>query len=142
MFTSAFLADLDTVLARHNIARSMRGNTITLTDLGAAESEGKRMLRLYGAQHGLTEQDFGAIITHAGVRYKLVGLKPSRPKYPLDMEHQGDGRVFKFTTSFVPQIVAQRAAQVPVMQTPQQQIPPRTPAPTSSFQAPAGMPQF
>jgi hypothetical protein len=141
-----FIRELDALLARHNqtgnIVRQIKGNSMILTDLGAKSDTGRQMLRTYGHRFGLSEQDHGTIFTFRGTRYKLIGLKPSRPKYPLECEHMGDGRTFKFDTGVVPMIVAQRGRQ-PAAPAPQQ------PAPTipamqrpQTFQAPSGFPQF
>ncbi|MBU6428541.1 MAG: hypothetical protein KGR26_06010 [Cyanobacteria bacterium REEB65] len=100
MFTPAFISALDTICAQHGIARSQdtKGRLI-LVDTKGQDDEGKATFRLFGSRYGLDENDFGALIVYRGTRYKLVGLKTSRPKYPLEMEHQGDGRRFKFAAS-------------------------------------------
>jgi hypothetical protein len=140
MFNSTFITALDALLAQHGFARTMSRGNIIITDLQSKSDTGKEMLRMYGARFGLTEADHGTIFTFRGTRYKLIGLKPSRPRYPLECEHMGDGRVFKFDTGVVPSIVALRGAQpqapaVPPMQLPQGFIP-------STFTPPPGMPQF
>jgi hypothetical protein len=110
MFNAAFITALDALCAQHNVARTTRDGKITLIDSGGQEDAGKRSLRMCGHYYGLAEEDFGTVFLFRGTRYKLIGVKPNRPKYPLDCEHMGDGRVFKFHTNVVPQIVAQRAA--------------------------------
>lgn len=128
MFNTAFLTELDQLLAKHSVARTIQRGKIVLTDTGTVESEGRTMLRIYGHMYGLTEHDYGTVFSFKGTRYKLVGLKPNRPKYPLDCEHMGDGRVFKFHKEVVPQIVALRGA-APA-------TPPAPPAPRSSITLP------
>lgn len=111
MFNSTFIAGLDALCAQHGIARNMSGNKITLIDSDGAEDQGRQTLRLYGHYYGLSEQDYGTVFVSQGKRFKLVGVKTSRPKYPLQCESMGDGRVFKFGTNVVKQIVALRTAQ-------------------------------
>lgn len=53
----------------------------------------KRALDAYGLDHTKTG-------VHNGASFKLVGYRPSRPKYPWDAE-RSDGRLFKMPTSMV-----------------------------------------
>jgi len=71
-----------------------------------AESEFAR----YCSRYGLLPEDYGAEFTSGGYRFRLVGIKPSRPKYPLQCERVGDGKVYKWHASIVSQIVASRAS--------------------------------
>lgn len=129
MFNSAFITALDALCAQHNVARSIKDGKITLIDSGNQESQGRTILRLAGPYYGLTEDDYGATITSKGKTFKLVGINTNAPRYPLQMENQADGAVWRFPRSIVPQIVAQRqskptaATQAPapsqVTQTPQ-----------------------
>jgi len=45
---------------------------------------------------GLSEDDLGKEFTHRGNRYRVVGMKPRSPKYPIIAERIGDGARFKF----------------------------------------------
>src|SRR5207253_2459791 len=58
--------------------------------------------------YGLEPGDLGAIFTSNGRRFKLTGIVPSRPKYPLDGECLSTGKTFKFTRGIVSQIAATR----------------------------------
>ena len=109
-FNHQFLSALDTLLAQHGFTRTMKGSHITITDSAGRLDEGRQSLKFYGREFGLEEGDYGAMFTIGGKRFKLVGLKPSRPKYPLLGEHMGTGTIYKIPRSVVPQIQAARAA--------------------------------
>jgi hypothetical protein len=134
---ATFIRELDTLLARHNLVRTMSRGNIVISDLQAKGDEGKNMMRLYGSRYGVTEQDHGAIVTIQGKRYKVIGIAPSRPKNLFDIECLGTGKVYRCGTFIVPQLVAQRGRQ-PAPAPARPQFTPPAPA----FQVPAGLPQF
>lgn len=146
MFSPTFFASLDALCAQHGVARSLNGNKITLVDVNGVEDAGKQALRLAGHYYGLSEADYGAVFTSQGRRFKLIGVKPSRPKYPLQCESLGDGRVFKFGTHVVPMIVAQRATQpapaAVATAKPNMVLNPPPPEAMADLTALAGMPRF
>ena len=64
------------------------------------EIEGLRNLKDYGSMFGVSEKDYGKKFTNwDGQTFKLVGLMPSRPKYPVVAESTKTGKMFKFTES-------------------------------------------
>lgn len=50
---------------------------------------------------GMKREWLGRIFMHRGTRYRLLGAKTSRPKYPLVCERLSDGTSFKFPISAV-----------------------------------------
>jgi predicted methyltransferase len=56
----------------------------------------KKALEDYGSMYGLKASDYGKRFTFAGSTYKLVGLKPNSPKYPIIGEAVSNGKSYKF----------------------------------------------
>lgn len=69
----------------------------TLNGVSGAEEE----WNLFCGRYGLLPSDFGKTFYHQGVGYKVTGITPSRPKYPVDAQRIADGRPFKFWPSAV-----------------------------------------
>lgn len=65
--------------------------------LSAAESE----FRQYAALFGLKPEWFGATFYVDGTQYRLSGVNPGAPKYPLKAQRVHDSRDFKMTTGMV-----------------------------------------
>jgi hypothetical protein len=63
----------------------------------------KEMFALLAEQYGLEATDFGREFIASGERFRITGIDPRRPKYPISVERIPDRRGFKFT--------AQRASQ-------------------------------
>lgn len=84
--------------------------TASSNDASIVEDQKRRELEIYGRAYGLKGEDYGAEFTSQGHRYRLVGVKPSRPKFPISAERIRDGRCYKFTTSVVAKIEQGRAA--------------------------------
>ena len=59
------------------------------------------MWRYYATSYGFKLDDLGREFTSRGVRYKITGIEPSRPKYPISAERVHDKRAFKFGASTV-----------------------------------------
>jgi len=51
--------------------------------------------KLYAASFGLTPEQLGATFKYGRDTYKLVGLKPRRPKMPILATRLADGRTYK-----------------------------------------------
>lgn len=120
---ATFFSALDALCAQHGLTRSISRGNVVITDLAAKSDEGVQSLKFYGRSFGLEESDHGAQFEIGGKRFKLVGLKPSRPKYPLLGECIAGptaGTVYKIPRSVIPQIQAGRATRV------------TTPTPTAS----------
>ena len=138
---------------RLGVTFSVAGGNIGTTDLTmkvvatsadpqVAERNARRELDVYGGYYGLKGDDYGAVFTVQGKRFKLTGVSPSRPKFPLDGECLRTGKSFKFTESVKAQIIAQRGA-TPAAPAP---LPPAATGPSynlpPAFVAPSGLPQF
>lgn len=120
-----FLNELDALLARHNLSRSIKNGALTIADGNAAANQ----LAIEGRWLGLEARDYGAVFVSHGKRFKLTGVKTSRPKYPISAECLATGRSFKFPRDTVALIHAQRG-------TAPAQAPAPTPPPTLPASAP------
>ena len=115
------LAALASVEQKHGVKFSAAGGSLGASEMtvkvkvisadvnaveDAAKADFARNCRFYN----LEPEDFGAIFECNGTRYKLTGIRQSRPKYPIDGESQRDGRTFKFTRSVLTKIIADRPA--------------------------------
>lgn len=78
------------------------------SDTKRQEEVARKEFARYAHLYGLEADDYGLEFRSASGRYKIVGFKPSRPKYPLSAVENHSGRVFKFTRSVIPAIVAAR----------------------------------
>jgi hypothetical protein len=103
--SNLFMTELDALLAQHGLARgALKNGSINIIDPSGSENEGRRSLRYYGHGFGLEEDDYGAEFTSNGQRFKLVGVKTSRPKYPISAECIQTGTRYKMPRSVVPLI--------------------------------------
>lgn len=59
---------------------------------------------------GLKPSDYGRQFSVDGTIYKITGVNPNAPKYPIMAERLYDGRSFKFTESGVKNKLAAAAA--------------------------------
>jgi len=67
------------------------------------EVQMKNALRDYGSMFGVSENDYGKAFFSNGTRYTLIGLKPSRPKYPV-IGMSARGARYKFPEGVLSQI--------------------------------------
>lgn len=67
------------------------------------EVQMKNALRDYGSMFGVSEKDYGKTFISNGSRYTLIGLKPSRPKYPVIGMSERGAR-YKFPEGVLAQI--------------------------------------
>lgn len=115
------VAALKDVEQKHGVKFSAAGGSLGTSDMvikvkvetadtGAIEDAAKRDFARNCRFYNLEPEDFGAIFECNGSRYKLVAIKSSRPKYPIDGESQRDGRTFKFSRSVLASVIAGRAA--------------------------------
>lgn len=79
-------------------------------DPTVAIDRAKRELDIYGGMYGLRGADYGVVFTSGGKRFKLTGVAPSRPKFPISGECLSTGKGYKFTSYTASQIIAQRPA--------------------------------
>lgn len=47
---------------------------------------------------GLKAEDYNRIIPFRGTNYRIVAVKPSRPRFPVTVERVRDGKRFKMTS--------------------------------------------
>lgn len=113
-------AALATVAKKNGIALSM-GNirfsgeefhakleaVVTSTNasgLSLSETKMKKALEDFGSLYGVTGKEYGKTFFSNGRTYKLVGLKPSHPKFPFIGQDVNTGKQFKFTEAIVPKL--------------------------------------
>lgn len=68
------------------------------------EAKYKADLEKNGFLFGISGKDYGKTFFSNGETFKLVGLAPSRPKYPVIGESVRTGKKFKFTESVLSQL--------------------------------------
>ena len=73
---------------------------IPLSD-GRLYSPDKALFQALAPQFGLMSSDYQKTFSFRGNLYKIVGLNPNRPKYPILASRVTDGKSFKFTASSV-----------------------------------------
>jgi len=80
-----------------NVTRN-RPMTITITDpnISLEETPEGQNFKLLASRYGLKPEDLGKTFWVRRTRYKIVGLKPSRPAYPIDAIRVNDQARFKF----------------------------------------------
>ncbi|MBB5577651.1 MULTISPECIES: hypothetical protein [Rhizobium] len=61
----------------------------------------KEMFALLAEQYGLEAADFEREFITSGERFRITGIDPRRPKYPISVERIPDRRGFKFTADNV-----------------------------------------
>lgn len=59
----------------------------------------------YHGIYNLPADGLGATFTVRGEEYKIVGLSPNRPKYPVNAVRSADGAPFKFGADTVARLV-------------------------------------
>lgn len=66
-----------------------------------AKSAGQVAFENHCRWYGLSETDFGKTFWSRGTQYRITGISPSRPKYPIDVERVHDHVGMKFTRKAV-----------------------------------------
>lgn len=72
-------------------------------------SDDAKAFQHYAALWDLTKEDLGAVFFAQGKRFKLIGAKPTRPKYPFVVQDDA-GKIWKGPATWNHQIVSARAA--------------------------------
>jgi hypothetical protein len=67
------------------------------------------MFALLVEQYGLEAGDFGREFITGGERFRITGIDPRRPKYPISVERMPDRRSFKFTADNVTMLLKAQA---------------------------------
>jgi len=68
---------------------------------GTALNLDKEMFALLASRFGLAPSDFGREFTVGGERFRITGIDPRRPRYPISAERVPDRHSFKFTAENV-----------------------------------------
>ncbi len=63
---------------------------------GSVVDPDRMMFEALADMFGLAPEDYGREFTTGRERFRLVGLDPNRPKYPISAARIPDGRRFKF----------------------------------------------
>ena len=70
-------------------------------DTGDGESVAERDWKTYSAEFGLDTVKFGSVFESSGRRFRITGIKITRPKYPVSAVDVSTGKGFKFPVSSV-----------------------------------------
>lgn len=84
--------------------------TAKTADKTAQEAAAKRQFGLYASMIGLEADDYGIEFRFNSKPWRLTGISPNRPKYPIDAISLRDGRGFKLPKSAARDIIAARAS--------------------------------
>ncbi|MFB9981412.1 hypothetical protein ACFSQQ_41305 [Mesorhizobium kowhaii] len=68
---------------------------------GTAFNLEKDMFEILAERYGLAPSDFGREFSTGSERFRITGIDPTRPKYPISAERIPDRRGFKFTAANV-----------------------------------------
>jgi len=90
------LSDID---LRHSFAFSLRVG-IPMKD-GQIYSPDKAIFEALAPQFGLEPSDYRRTFTYRHEIYRIEGINPNRPKYPISVVRIADGRGFKFPANQV-----------------------------------------
>ena len=71
------------------------------TDSDAVDEERRREFGRSAHVFGLERDDYGLEFKSQGRRYRLIGIKSNRPKYPLVCECVSTGKVYKFPRNII-----------------------------------------
>ncbi|WP_245452042.1 hypothetical protein [Mesorhizobium waimense] len=68
---------------------------------GTAFNLEKDMFEILAERYGLAPSDFGREFSAGSERFRITGIDPKRPRYPISAERVPDRRGFKFTAENV-----------------------------------------
>ncbi len=68
---------------------------------GSLFEPGKALFGIMAETYGLSPDDLGRTFTVRGETFRITGLSPNRPKYPIDVERLPDRRPYKFPVDIV-----------------------------------------
>jgi len=68
---------------------------------GSLFEPGKALFGVMAESYGLSPGDLGRTFTMRGETFRITGLNPNRPKYPIDVERLPDRRTYKFPADIV-----------------------------------------
>lgn len=113
--TNEMLEELEALGLRHGLKFSAAGGKLGVNDMTihikaettnelAIEDEAKAALDRNGAMFGVDASHYGVKFRQGHKTYKFIGVKPSRPKYPVQAVCELTGNQYKFTPSVLGQI--------------------------------------
>ena len=76
---------------------------------GTAFNLEKDRFEFLAGHYSLAASDFGREFTTGSERFRITGIDPKRPKYPISAERIPDKRGFKFTAENVAMLLQARA---------------------------------
>lgn len=100
------LEDMGLKLSVGNISYSGKDMTIKLNVALESYDAGKEQFERSCYRYGLKPEHYGAEFTSNGKTFRLTGLNPRRPKYPISAVRVGDDKPFKFTKHVLTQVLA------------------------------------
>lgn len=65
-------------------------------DKEVLEKQQREEFALYARRAGLEPDDYGLVFKSAGTPFKIIGVKPSRPRYPIQALNLHTNRLHKF----------------------------------------------
>jgi len=109
------VSELAALGRKHGLDFDIVGGSVGITDMtlkvkaktintGAIEKEKREAMDRNGIGFGIGSSDYGRTFMFRGQAYKLVGIKASRPKYPVLAEQVGTEKVYKFPASVLSEL--------------------------------------
>lgn len=99
-----YLQGLSEELGVHITAGNARYSSTNITlklEISVVDADGEAMtkevmdFKTYAPVHGLSPDDLNAQFSYLGRKYKLIGYKPRRYKFPFVVECLDDGKQYK-----------------------------------------------
>lgn len=87
--------DLSDINLRHGFDIGFRVGIPTAD--GTLHSTEKAVFEAFAEEFGLNPSDYGRIFKTNGEAFRITGINPHRPKYPISAERLADGRAYKFS---------------------------------------------
>jgi len=75
-------------------------------ETGETPNADAKNFALYASMYGLEAGDLGRTFRSAGSVYKITGINPRRPQYPISATREPDGKKFKMPAHSVKQALA------------------------------------
>jgi hypothetical protein len=75
--------------------------SVEVQDTGAGVSAAEAEFKRYAAHYGMQPDWFGKTFFHQGTQYRITGINPGAPKFPVNAERTHDGKSFKMTRYMV-----------------------------------------
>lgn len=72
---------------------------LSVRDTGTGQSGDQAMFNAYASFVGISKEAFGKNFTYKGDTFKITGLRPNAPTYPIRAERIRDGKTYCFPVS-------------------------------------------